>query len=140
MVVKGSTHMLPVTIHQTGNSSQQPTRISARVTSCTKDTWAASYAFDASHQREATTCEDLQRERSDEAGRQRRPRGPFLMDEGDRVLQTKREDGYEVPTRPSRGPRELWFDGDGMGMPLIGKATSLKGVEKGTTVLVNVTM
>lgn len=63
-----------------------------------------------------------------------------MRDEGVRVLQTKREEGYEVPTSPSRGPREVWLAEDGMGLPPIGKPTLVEGVEKGTTVLVNVTM
>lgn len=130
--------MLPITIRQTGNSSQLPTRVSARITSCTRDTWAASYAFDAKHQRETTTCPD--HDASDDEPGQKRRRTPFFMgDEGDRVLKTKREDGYEVPPSGARGPREIWAD-DMSGRPPIGSPTDLAGFDGSATVLVNVTM
>lgn len=133
--------MLPVTIHKTGNSSQVPTRISARISSCTCDTWAASYAFDTQHQRETTTCPDL--ESSDGESEQRRRGMPlmplFLGDEGDRISQTKREEGYEVPRIGARGPREMWLD-DMSGRPPIGSPTDLAGFLGSATVLVNVTM
>ena len=130
--------MLPVTIHKTGNSFQVPTRISARITSCTRDTWAASYAFDTQHRRETTTCPDL--ESSDGESEQRRRRMPLFMgDEGDRILHTKREEGYEVPRIGARGPREMWLD-DMSGLPPIGSPTDLAGFQGSATVLVNVTM
>lgn len=62
-----------------------------------------------------------------------------MGDEGDRVLKTKREDGYEVPPSGARGPREIWAD-DMSGRPPIGSPTDLAGFDGSATVLVNVTM
>lgn len=130
--------MLNVTIHQTGNSTQIPTRISASMTTCTRDTWAASYAFERGHKRETTTCVgDLE----DEEGTEWQwRRGPFFMrDVEDRVLMTRREEGYGAAQTRQERVREVWMDSV-MGQAPIGPPTDLKGFVQSKTVQVNLTM
>lgn len=125
--------MLNMTIHQSGNSSQFPTRISAHVTTCTTDSWAAAYAFDEAHERVATSCV---REGVEEDG----PRmwGNEMVD---RVLMTQPRETYGEDSRDARrsGMREMMFDA-GPGPRMVGQPTELTGLVGSQSVLVNLTM
>ena len=124
--------MLNMTIHHSGNSSQFPTRISAHMTTCTTDTWAAAYAFDEAHERVATSCV---REGVEDDG----PRmwGNEMVE---RVLMTQPRETYDEDSRVAMsGMGEVMFNA-GPAPRMVGQPTVLTGPVGSQSVLVNLTM
>lgn len=126
--------MLNITIHQSGNSSQFPTGISAHVNTCTSDTWAATYAFDEAHARAVSSCV-----RDGEDG------GPWMDAHGgmDKVLMTQPRETYLDDQAGRSGLRsgsaEFLIDRGSL-WRTVGQPTTLRETGESQSVLVNLTM